>query len=57
MLSSSQCHRYDAEKVIEQYKSDPNAGLDSSDVSSLRGIYGSNKLEEEEKVIISFILI
>ena len=57
MQQGKSYHTVDIEILIEQFKSDPNNGLTSVDVSSYQKIYGPNKLEEEEKehIVLRYI--
>lgn len=43
-------HRSEVEVIVENFKSDKINGLEYLEIPSLQIIYGSNKLEEEEKV-------
>lgn len=43
-----------AEEVVEVLSSDSSVGLSSLNIVSLRREHGSNKLEEEEKVIVEY---
>lgn len=54
---SAKASRQSVEQVANDFNTDPNRGIYSSDVHGLRALYGSNELEveDEESLFSKFI--